>query len=872
MFDEFMKAPEEEPSSTVDPPVIPSTDDIDEFLTDRLPQYETAYTDLNTRADPDKYPYRSKYAGRELLRTELKELVRFHKVNEKAEASEETTHRTNELLDAVATAYLRLGTNYFDTEEVPACEPRFKRALEVFLCLPAARRPKDKIVQCLNSLGMLWISRGQPARGFNFLRRAQIMFEHIVQDGGMKKEGQEELEKQHTTTQFLLAQAYSGLGEPKLAAKYCAVTLCKQLEAENTFDELDPYAPSWVTLPEESFNRKEWVRNCSGLSDFFVNKGMLWTAEYLLHTAETVASKADMSKERGRELLAEVQRDLAQFYIARLKLSAKLQSQPEEIADMFREQASEEGEEKERAAGKLRKDIEGGGGQNPETNGRLLWLKKGDFLRRSSIAARTTQEKQGEAEGDGQTEEEANPKTLPPDHESDMLWEVPVPGEVEFDAACPEEVSVDSDESKLLTLREEFSSVEAALAHSQGRGATYAAAGSSSSSSSATAGETGKAAAVSVRRETEETEETTEGEKAGELGRSSGVCVEKAAETDEKGKEKEKEKEGDKETTSSSDGILEITDGVSLLLAVRFPNVDSAVKKKMCAYNSQFFSASSRCPPLPKPLAPYESVYQNHSFIARGAPQAAELFKLIMSLIVKSLEHFKLDGWTTEHVKLQLMLSATYRLLCSFEADPGRYSAMLTRRVKLLKPLIDGLNPRVYLDTWRQMVFEAAEAYGELREIAENDRVPFTNWSRVGLMEEKMEEMKKKEQKGLDADKLVKTQQYAFKSCAHYSAFVESFKKEGKFPDPIETEDLPTFLTARFCVARMYGKMGLNLEQRIENLAKAYKEYEWLTDYGNRHPDIKEDPLVKQELELGAEMMQLLPTQLGKLQQAKARS
>merc|ERR1719357_1027038 len=127
---------------------------------------------------------------------------------------------------------------------------------------------------------MIWCSRQDFQQGMNFLRRAQIMFERRPEP--VRQSHEQQAASNHTLTIFYLAQAYAGLQKSSLSARFCAETMSQQLE-HNTSGRRPEDARS-----KDPFDCRDWVRNCCTLSDYFVNEGMFWTAEYLLQSAATM--------------------------------------------------------------------------------------------------------------------------------------------------------------------------------------------------------------------------------------------------------------------------------------------------------------------------------------------------------------------------------------------------------------------------------------------------------------------------------------------------------------------------------------------------------------------------------------------------------
>lgn len=118
---------------------------------------------------------------------------------------------------------------------------------------------------------------------------------------------------------------------------------------------------------------------------------------------------------------------------------------------------------------------------------------------------------------------------------------------------------------------------------------------------------------------------------------------------------------------ASNDGEEEEEEGVPLLAAARC----------IAALLGLEPSASL---PRPRELASFEA--------------AREVFSLGLRRFQSALGRFQLDGWVTDHLSLQLEVSALWRWLQEFEPDLHRRCVMHKRRTSLLEPLLQGINTR----------------------------------------------------------------------------------------------------------------------------------------------------------------------------------
>lgn len=287
------------------------------------------YDELWEVQDPEENPYKSKYIAREMLELAVKDLEKL--ITEESGGDSDTLSMAGEVL---ARLFLFLGKNLYYCEEVPGAEKYFIRSLERYLRSPLRLEPEPFcfIQDVFNQLGMLWCNRGGHKEGMNFLRRAQVMYHQRPQ--AVKDVCEERCENNYTMTMFYLAQAYGALQKPALSARFCAETMSRQLES-NTPGQRSP-----EIRERDPFDPKEWIRNCCAISDFFVNEGMFWTAEYLLHSGLVLCDRsmeiAGMEPENLVELKAECWRDIGNMYATRLKFARACAERPEAWEEVWR--------------------------------------------------------------------------------------------------------------------------------------------------------------------------------------------------------------------------------------------------------------------------------------------------------------------------------------------------------------------------------------------------------------------------------------------------------------------------------------------------------------------------------------------------------
>jgi hypothetical protein len=122
-----------------------------------------------------------------------------------------------------------------------------------------------------NYLGMLWTGRNDPKRAEKHLKKAEKIYEiyqvNQKDESSVKltdEKSVQRMEDLHTLTTFYLAQVYGFLKLPVNAAKYCFLTLVRQLESQLELNKLD------------------WATNCLQLAAFFLTEVKSSITSYMI--------------------------------------------------------------------------------------------------------------------------------------------------------------------------------------------------------------------------------------------------------------------------------------------------------------------------------------------------------------------------------------------------------------------------------------------------------------------------------------------------------------------------------------------------------------------------------------------------------------
>jgi hypothetical protein len=81
--------------------------------------------------------------------------------------------------------------------------------------------------------------------------------------------------------------------------------------------------------------------------------------------------------------------------------------------------------------------------------------------------------------------------------------------------------------------------------------------------------------------------------------------------------------------------------------------------------------------------------------------QAKLLFRLANTQFKKALGYYVLDGYVTDHINITKFISQLYKYLTFYETDNNRIFLMLDRRISLLEPIIEQINPKSYIVQWQ---------------------------------------------------------------------------------------------------------------------------------------------------------------------------
>ncbi|KAK9844215.1 hypothetical protein WJX81_008232 [Elliptochloris bilobata] len=139
---------------------------------------------------------------------------------------------------------------------------------------------------------------------------------------------------------------------------------------------------------------------------------------------------------------------------------------------------------------------------------------------------------------------------------------------------------------------------------------------------------------------------------------------------------------------------------------------------------------------------------------------ARDLFNTAMRHFRAALAGLPLDGEVTAHVDTLLHISSAYSSLAAFEQDPARRNAMQLQRARRLEAVIPQLNLAHYRTQLLALRSEAGAAHRAIMDAGFAERKPYP-----------------------------KVAAAAQDALQHYEGFLDFFRKDGRLPEQVPTED-----------------------------------------------------------------------------------
>jgi len=273
-------------------------DDIRQFLTDGVEAEFAEAVRLNdkeSKNDPETEPYRSMYRAREI----------WHKLKSDIVRRRESTPDLVQWMFLEAALDLKLGINYMDTEEKSTGEERLASCLSAVDTYCYHAEACCIIQTALNHTGILNCERSEQQRGLEFLQRAELLYKDFSDKVGgapwtvndlfhvdsydscasmqkLVKNRMENFEDTYTHTLYYLAQAHGKVGNSAESAKYCRMTLRRQL-SNHKYEPVD------------------WAVNAATLSQYYIMESDFMHARHCLASGQFILKQASESINQSSE-------------------------------------------------------------------------------------------------------------------------------------------------------------------------------------------------------------------------------------------------------------------------------------------------------------------------------------------------------------------------------------------------------------------------------------------------------------------------------------------------------------------------------------------------------------------------------------------
>jgi len=227
---------------------------------------------------------------------------------------------------------------------------------------------------------------------------------------------------------------------------------------------------------------------------------------------------------------------------------------------------------------------------------------------------------------------------------------------------------------------------------------------------------------------------------------------------------------------------------------------------------------------------------------------AKSIFRKGNTQLKRALEIFIMDGYVTEHIKINQTLSELYKYLIFFESDNARVFAMEDRRINILEPMVKAINHKVYVIQWQEISLELAEIFCE-------------------IFESNYEIFRRKPQK-FDEKKVEEINKYGKKSLFYYEDIIGYIETEYGKETEKRFEDFITIITIKSNIARINSKIIYlkDIKKRVDSLKKSLDIYNQVYQLLKGAKDIfgdKEE--LKENLNMCEEMIGMLPIKIDKI-------
>ncbi|XP_065563999.1 KIF-binding protein-like isoform X2 [Artemia franciscana] len=231
----------------------------------------------NSVKDPETDPYRSKYKAICCLNGFLDVMTTFGTIKQGFESSPNELH----ILCLRAAVLFLVGKLKYETNEAGIAETLLLESLSKASATPDVQKTLQLKLSILNQLGLIYCDLSKHEQAEGVLLEAISLYEETknmsdklwcVKDifyGKIVDQNvsDDNLESENTLTLYYIAQVYQHLGKSSESAKYCSLTLRKQLERGVT-------------------DTIYWALNCATLSQYFASRNFFELERYHYRLAD----------------------------------------------------------------------------------------------------------------------------------------------------------------------------------------------------------------------------------------------------------------------------------------------------------------------------------------------------------------------------------------------------------------------------------------------------------------------------------------------------------------------------------------------------------------------------------------------------------
>jgi len=259
------------------------------LLSEGYEKFQNAKDLGDSKCDNEKEPYKLKYEARDVFKTlkcKLEDFIEDLGGNIELQENTDDNEEITSLNILLAIVNFELAINFIECEEISTGEDYLKKCLEIMADKKDHTSYATLVIATFNQFSILWSNRASFPQSLEYLKQSEEIYASIINNGctcpinyneywrsNTKRLTHSErkifFDNLHTLTLYYLAQIYNSMGEAAKSAKYCHVTLARQMNSK----QYDP---------------KDWSLNCATLSQYYVTQDNYKFARYCLSCAEII--------------------------------------------------------------------------------------------------------------------------------------------------------------------------------------------------------------------------------------------------------------------------------------------------------------------------------------------------------------------------------------------------------------------------------------------------------------------------------------------------------------------------------------------------------------------------------------------------------